>query len=191
LRAITISNGVTNIGRNAFSGCTWLKKVIIPDGLSRIDDYAFSNCTRLTTVHISSIESWCNISFGGIEANPLKYAKNLYLNGELVTELVIPDGVKSINDYAFYGCARIDSIIIPNSVKNIGRYAFEACTDLTSVYYEGTPGEWESIDIMSATHSVNATLLSATRYYYSETLPVADGHLYWHYDETGNIVLWE
>ena len=57
----------------------------------------------------------------------------MYLNGELVTDLVIPDGVTEIKDYAFSGFSSLTSVTIPNSVTSIGEYAFDGCRALTSV----------------------------------------------------------
>jgi hypothetical protein len=49
------------------------------------------------------------------------------------SNVTIPDGVKSIGDYAFNGCTGLKSIIIPNSVTEIGYEAFDDCESLTSV----------------------------------------------------------
>lgn len=49
---------------------------------------------------------------------------NLYYRNQLITDLVIPEGVTSIGIYAFYGCDSITSVTIPGSVKSIGNYAF-------------------------------------------------------------------
>ena len=57
----------------------------------------------------------------------------LYLNNELVTELVIPDGVTSIGNSAFEYCSELTSITIPDSVTSIGRSAFLSCSGLTSI----------------------------------------------------------
>ena len=84
-------------------------------------------------MHINDLSAWCNISFGGSDANPLRYAKNLYLNGELVTELVIPDDVKEIKDYAFEHCRALTSVELPVSLRSIGENAFDGCTSLVSV----------------------------------------------------------
>ena len=91
---------------------------------------AFYDCESLKRVDITDIAAWCNISFG---SNPLYYAKNLYLNGTLVTELSIPEGVTSIGSSAFSGCTSLTSISIGEGVTSIGSYAFEDCTSLTSV----------------------------------------------------------
>ena len=133
LTSVEIPNSVTSIGESAFSGCSGLTSVEIPNSVTSIGSYAFYGCSGLKSVHISDISAWCNIGFGDASANPLLYAKNLYLNGELVTELVIPDGVAKIKDYAFYGCSGLTSVEIPNSVTSIGGSAFRGCSGLTSV----------------------------------------------------------
>ncbi len=61
------------------------------------------------------------------------YAKNLYLNDKLVTNLVIPEGIMSIGIYVFRGCTGLTSIEIPNSVTSISSSAFSGCTGLTSI----------------------------------------------------------
>ena len=70
--------------------------------------------------------------FSSYEANPLYYAKNLYLNGNLVTELKIPTEITEVKAYSFAGFGGT-SITIPNSVTSIGEYAFYSCTSLTSI----------------------------------------------------------
>ena len=124
---------VTGIMNGAFSNCKDITSVTIPNGVTEIGPFAFYNCTGLTRVSITNIESWCNIPFSSFNDNPLYYAHNLYLNDELVTNIIIPDGVTSISNYAFSGCTSITSIIIPDSVTSIGGYAFYWCRGLTSV----------------------------------------------------------
>jgi hypothetical protein len=110
-----------------------LTSIEISDSVKSIGTYAFYNCSALTGVYISDMSAWCNISFGDYYANPVYYAKNLYLNDTLVTDLVIPDGVTSIGAYAFRGYTKLTSVEIPDSVTSIGDYAFYGCTGLTSM----------------------------------------------------------
>ena len=101
LTSITLPEGVTSIGEWAFSDCSSLTSITLSESVTSIGNGAFEDCSSLTAVHISSIEAWCKISFEDYDSNPLYYAHNLYLNGELVTELVIPESVTSIGNYAF------------------------------------------------------------------------------------------
>ncbi len=133
LTSITIPNSVTSIGDYAFRDCTALTSVTIGSGVTSIGEDAFSSCTSLKEVYISDIASWCNISFRGYESNPLYYAKNLYINNELVTNLVIPNTVTKINNFTFYNCDSLTSITIPSSVTSIGNSAFSGCDSLVSV----------------------------------------------------------
>ena len=113
-----------------------LKNVInvtIPNSVTSIGSCAFLNCTGLTGVYITDIAAWCNISFGDLDSNPLRYAGHLYLTGELVTELIIPDGIITVKNYAFYSCDSFTHVTIPNSVTSIGSYAFERCSSLIGV----------------------------------------------------------
>ena len=133
LTSVTIGNSVTSIGDYAFSYCDSLTSITIGNSVTDIGVMAFYYCDSLNAVYITDIASWCNIKFRNYVANPLCYAKNLYLNGELVTELVIPDSVTSIRSYAFYGCDSLTSVVIGNNVTSIGDYAFYSCDSLTSI----------------------------------------------------------
>ena len=124
---ITLEEGTVGIADYAFSGYYGLTSIIIPNSVTSIGDRAFYNCNRLTAVHITDLAAWCNISFGIGESQPLYHAHHLYLNGEEIKDLVIPNSVTSIGRSAFSGCSGLTSITIPNSVTSIGQGAFFEC----------------------------------------------------------------
>ena len=130
LTSVTIGNSVTSIGTEAFYYCDGLTSVTIGNSVTSIGSSAFGYCSGLKEVHISDIAAWCNIEFS---SNPLYYAHHLYMNGEEVTDLIIPEGVTAIKKLAFNGCSGLTSVTIPNSVTSIGDYAFNRCSGLTSI----------------------------------------------------------
>ena len=133
LTSVTIGNGVTSIGLSAFLGCNGLTSVTIPDSVTSIGSDAFYNCSKLENIYITDIAAWCKISGIG---NLMDYGSNnkkLYLNNELLTNLVIPDSVTSIGDGAFLYCSGLTSVTIGNCVTSIGLSAFLGCNGLTSI----------------------------------------------------------
>ena len=133
LTSVSIPNSVTTIGQSAFCKCSGLTSVTISNSVTSIGHFAFLGCSGLQKVIVKDIAAWCGIDFGSA-SNPLEYAQHLYSDENTeITDLVIPDGVTSINNGAFLNCSGLTSITIPNSVTNIGYDAFSGCRGLTSV----------------------------------------------------------
>ncbi|MBE6212778.1 MAG: hypothetical protein E7129_06550 [Rikenellaceae bacterium] len=132
LTSITIGNGVTLIGEYAFYGCSSLKSVAFGRSIISFKANCFYSC-NIDTVRISDITAWCQNSFDGTESHPSQLGSNLYINGELATNLVIPQSVSSIAPFAFYNCDNIENVTISEGVVTIGTSAFEECSNLVTV----------------------------------------------------------
>ena len=130
IRSVVIEPGATSIGSCAFHDFEYMMNLTIPATVTRIGNDAFSNCGRLTSVYITDLAAWCAITF---EDNPLYSASKLYVNGSLVTDLVIPSGATVVSDNAFASFTAITSVTIPEGVTRIGKNAFGGCTGIVTV----------------------------------------------------------
>lgn len=136
--------GITNIGDFAFYHKNNLISITIPKNIKSIGKSAFYGCNSLARVNIDDIVSWCNIILNreGV-VNPMNYAKKAYFKNslgeyELLTNLVIPNTVKSISYQAFYECDSLISVTLPEGFTDIGAYAFQGCDELISVNFPST-----------------------------------------------------
>lgn len=129
----SVSYNVISIGDYAFINCEDLSSVSIPQSINSIGEKAFYDCFSLKKAEFASIQALCKINFKDSYSNPLRLVRRLYIDGKEITEVVIPEGVLSIGNYAFLGCSSITSVTIPSSVTSIGERAFESCEYLTSV----------------------------------------------------------
>lgn len=128
--ATAIPEGTTIIDNHAFYQCEGLTSINIPTTLKEIRD-AFEGCINLKAVHIKDLSHWCSkINFG---YNPLLLAGKLYLNGELITNLVLPNDITGVNAGAFAGATCLTSLEIPNNINYLGWGAFSGCTGLVDL----------------------------------------------------------
>ena len=142
---IEIPDTVTTIDTDAFYECKALTSIEIPASVTSIGGSAFSKCSGIKTAYYEgTLEQWCKISFGSY-SNPCYNGADLYINGELVTDITIPSTITSIGNYAFYYCQTLTNITIPDSVTSIGKSAFSGCTNLKNVYYLGELSDWLAI----------------------------------------------
>lgn len=198
LKTVNIGAQVKIVPKYAFYGCSYLTSVTIPESVDTIGENAFYNCIFLKEVHISDLSQWCKIDFCTYGTNPVNYARKLYLNGELLTKLVIPDDVDeigawtfsscydltevfipdhvtSIEDYAFHAFPSLYSIVIGSNVTSIGNCAFYDSTNIDVVFYRGTVQQGRQITF----GSFNDDLTSATWHYEVEETVFAQQNSYY------------
>ena len=163
LKSVSIGNSVTSIGSQAFRLCKRLASVTIPESVTSIGNDAFDACDDLSKAEFASIESLCKIDFANYAANPLYNAHHLYINGEEIVNLVIPESVTSIGNYALSGYNGMTSIAIPNSVTSIGVGAFYGCSGLTSVTIPNSVTAIREKSFLSCSHLTSVTISNSAK----------------------------
>jgi len=139
LQSITLPEGVTTIGTYAFFRLNNLSILTLPSTITQIQDYNFSSSgytPNLHTVYFNgTLNQWMGFTraSSGNMANPCTCGADLYIQGELLENLVIPEGITSIKTICFANVRSLKSVIIPNSVTSIGASAFHGCSGLTTV----------------------------------------------------------
>jgi len=131
--SVVIPDTVTRLENLVFNFCYDLEHVTMGSGVKYIGDYIFNGvndgANYILNIYITDLEAWCNISHGKRDNTQ----KNLYLNGELLEELIIPENITKIGDRTFDNIKSLKSVIIHDGVTSIGSSAFSVCDGLVSV----------------------------------------------------------
>ena len=122
VKQVIIGDGVTTIGKWAFSGCSSLTSVTIPNSVTTIGSSAFSSCSSLTSVIIGN-------GVRTIEGGAFSSCSSL-------ASITIPNSVRTIGGLAFSYCSSLASITIPNSVTRIWHSAFYGCKNIKQITSE-------------------------------------------------------
>lgn len=126
---------VTDIGERAFDSETTITSLTIPNTIERIGLYAFSGCSILDRLYISDLESWLKVELKGTASHPFigSTVGNLYIAGELATEITIPNSVTNIGNGLFCNCRSLKRVTISEGITGVGQSVFYFCTSLESV----------------------------------------------------------
>lgn len=133
LSSVDIPDSVTRLGSDCFHACSGLKEIKIPESVTHIGSSAFDGCTSLASITLPSQITTIN--------------RYTFFNCTNLLSISLPDNVSSIEVGAFYSCKKLTEIIIPVSVASVGYEAFEFCENLKNVYYGGNKKQWNQIDI--------------------------------------------
>ncbi len=169
LKVVSLSEGLVSIGDKAFEDCFALEEITIPASVTNLSGSAFVGCTSIIITVSSENQTYCSVDsvlFDKAMTTLIMYPQSKETNTYIVPDsvsriedqafckipvglsrIVLPTGLKSIGDEAFWGSSFITSISVANSAANesrlpeglisIGERAFESVT-LSSLYIPGS-----------------------------------------------------
>ena len=147
--------GTKVIESGAFAGAKYLERVVLPEGVTAVQMKAFADCPALEEADLPlSLADFSHEVFRGSfrlrdvrvpEDHPFLYREGCFLvnlneqqllcclpgGGE--KELVAPEGIRYVDDFAFYGCNALQKIHLHHGLRTLGRYAFYHCSGLRNV----------------------------------------------------------
>jgi len=116
IRNVSVEDGVTHVGDNAFLWASSLRGLFLADSVTSVGDYAFAKCPNLYILSVS--ENLTSFGYGAFFMCPG------------IVDFTIAEGTDEIPDNAFGQCEELRSIVIPGSASRIGEEAFMDCTSI-------------------------------------------------------------
>lgn len=117
--SVIISEGITQIGKGAFKGCTNLESIVIPKSVETIPDEMVRDCAKLKNVEIAE-----GVKEIGVAA---------FYGCVGLESIEIPSTVVEIRDHGFFYCTSLTEVTIPDNVTTLGTYAFSACSKMEKI----------------------------------------------------------
>jgi hypothetical protein len=156
LAGLTLGQGVVNIGDDAFYGCASLTNVLVPPSVTNLTSTAFNECFNLVGINVDAnnpaYSSVAGVLFNKNQTElvdfPCGQSGSYTIPGSVtvigdfafpfcnLTNLIFPDSVVAIGQYAFYDCTGMTSVTLPTNLVTIGQYAF-ASSGLTNLTLPG------------------------------------------------------
>lgn len=144
---VKLPDSITTIKNSAFYGCSSLKNINNTlEGVTTLEESAFYNCISLNSKIVFSSTM---ISIPG----------SVFYNCDSLTDVTLPNGLKSIAAESFYDCDALQSITIPASVTYIGESAFRGAALNNAIFGDANNWRWYYADPY---HSVSYEDLSAS-----------------------------
>lgn len=119
ITSVSLPETLTDIGQNAFSGCTQLQEVTIPDSVEFLGFGAFLNCTGLKKIHFG----------GGLTST----GSQVMMNCSALEEATFAQGSTYIGTRFFRGCTALKKLVLADSITSVGIEAFKECVNLEEV----------------------------------------------------------
>lgn len=150
LKNLNLGNDIKKIGSSAFVNCVSLQELNIPEQVTEIGWYAFQGCSLLKKVNLSD--------------SVTEIGNSAFKDCALLNEVNMSDNLSTIGDEAFYNCKELRHIFFPKTLTKVGKKAFikwiggDALLVLSDIHYLGLKSDWDKIDGVNYKVKREATL---------------------------------
>ena len=155
LTSITLPESLTSIGNGAFAG-SGLTSITIPDSVKVINPNMFQVCKELVSINLPEDAVFSTPNIVG----------NQFYDCQKLESINIPTSVTFIPQNAFWSCFALKNITIPEGVTYIGNSSFQWCIGLTSITIPASVTSISSnafngcTDLTSVTFQGNAAVIA-------------------------------
>ena len=168
ITTVVVEDGITALGKRAFSQCTELERVTLPNTLTKISTLTFEYCGSLTAVRIPdsvttlegrAFECCYHLQSVTLSKSLTKIENDAFYGCSALEEIEIPEGVTSIGSCAFYACNSLRSIKLPQKLSELKGSAFAGCDSLKELIIPGGITKIES-SLVSGCRNLERIVLS-------------------------------
>ena len=150
LRSITLNEGLESIYGDCFLDTHLDCDIVLPQSLIYLDTYAFHDCYGIKGFYgndkFHTADNRClAVDINDCQEDDWKGLWLIKFAGEDITDYVIPEGIKCIENYAFDGLNNLRSITFPSSIVEIAADAIYDCPGLETVYGDCTSDDHKGI----------------------------------------------
>lgn len=147
LVSVFLPSTLRTIAYNAFCNCDSLVEVVIPDGVATIEAGAFNSCDPILWVNQDTpamrafsatsydfrSPGYPLLSFKSVAGEDGSIMLTVSDCDEAATEVILPQSVTAIGEYAFAYCDALRTLVLPDGLTSIGSDAFYSCDLLASI----------------------------------------------------------
>lgn len=143
VESIILPESITEIKNKAFDCCFDLKTFAIPNNLKLLGEDCFKDNISLEKFIVADENQYFSTDENGVLFNKDKTELICFPALLKMKEYTVPSTVKSIRSSGFHNCIYLINIILPDELETIGDYAFDWCYNLKTLTFPG------SMDIVS------------------------------------------
>ncbi len=156
LKSISVPEGVTKVAYAAFLNSSNLAEIEVPDTLISLGGHSFDGTAWREAQATGSVYlEHIFYTYDGMIAEDSEFtfkegttviADNAFEGQKTMKKIVLPNGLLSIGNVAFWKCTNLTEITIPASVEHIGEFAFGQCSNLTAINVAPDNQHYRSVD---------------------------------------------